>query len=40
MIDIIVSVGWGMLSGVLTGIMPGIGIMLGFLLFYKGVKKV
>jgi len=33
MIDIVQSVGWGLLSGVLTGLMPGIGIMLGFLLF-------
>lgn len=33
MIDIIQSVGFGLLSGVLTGLMPGIGIMLGFLLF-------
>jgi putative tricarboxylic transport membrane protein len=33
MIDIIQSVGFGLLSGVLTGMMPGIGIMLGFLLF-------
>lgn len=33
MIDIVQSVGFGLLSGVLTGLMPGIGIMLGFLLF-------
>lgn len=33
MIEIVQSVGWGLLSGVLTGLMPGVGIMLGFLLF-------
>ena len=33
MIEIVQSVSWGLLSGVLTGLMPGVGIMLGFLLF-------
>jgi len=33
MIDIVQSVGVGLISGVLTGLMPGVGIMLGFLLF-------